>query len=332
MSVDPLDHTPARSISPDEGLACRSLDLLDGQPPAEQAAVLRAIVDDLPDAIFVHRVTGEILFFNAAACRMLGYTSAEMTRLAPFGWIAPERMTEKADSVERTLEHHTVTYESAILHKDGRSMPAEVSARRAESDEGPLVISVIRDATVRKAAEEHLVYLAFHDSLTGLPNRAALEDRLRIAIGDSRRHNDLLALGYIDLDRFKPINDQYGHEVGDQVLVSLGSRISGVIREQDVVARIGGDEFVVVLPRLRSRDELPLVAQRLLAEIRRPITACDEECVVDASIGFSVFDSEIDDARSLVVKADVAMYAAKRDPAHPWLEWEETMGLTVPRL
>lgn len=324
-------HTRPSTAAPEEGLACKSLDLLDAQPSSEQAAVLRAIVDDLPDAILVHRLNGDILFFNAAACRLLGYSEAEMNQLDRFGWIAPERAMERADTLERILDHGTLTFDSVVVHKDGRPTPAEISARRVESDEGPLIISLIRDATVRKAAEEHLVYLAFHDPLTGLANRTALDDRLRAAIADSRRHDDLLAIAYIDLDHFKPINDRFGHEVGDQVLVTLGGRILGAVRGQDLVSRIGGDEFVVVLPRLRSRAELPLVAQRLLAEIRRPITACHEECTIDASIGFAVFDADVDDARSMVVKADIAMYVAKRDSDKPWREWDEGMGLFVPR-
>jgi len=310
---------------------CGALDILHDLPPSEQAAVLRTVVDALPDAVIVHRLDGEVLFFSRGACVMLGYTLEQMSALGPFGWITPEAAEGGDERTAILLEKGAFDFESEAMCADGSTIPTDVSTRKVDGEGGPIVVAVLRDISDRKKAEARLVHLAFHDALTGLSNRAALDERLRVSIADSRRHHDMLGLAYIDLDNFKPVNDAYGHEIGDQVLVTIGERLSESIREQDLVSRIGGDEFVVVLPRLKSTGELARVAERLLAEIRRPVEACGYECAIDASIGFALFDTVVDDARTLVVKADVAMYAAKRDPLSPWLLWDESMGMTFPR-
>ncbi|TLM92032.1 MAG: diguanylate cyclase, partial [Actinobacteria bacterium] len=237
-------------------------------------------------------------------------------------------MRGAAGRLEAILHDGELSFESAARRRNGQQFPTEVSTKRVDSPGGPLIVAIIRDISDSKAAQAQLTHLAFHDGLTGLSNRAAFDERLRIATADARRHGDLLGLAYLDLDRFKPVNDQFGHETGDAVLIAVSQRLFASVREQDVVARLGGDEFVVLLPRLHSVDELDCVAERLLSEVRRPIEACGNDCVVDASIGFAVYDPEHDDPRSLVVKADVAMYAAKRDPEHPWLLWNDSMGTT----
>lgn len=309
---------------------CFADDLLADMDAEQRAEVLRTLVDALPDAIVAHEPTGEIAFFSEGACELLGYDRRHMSALGPFGWIAPEAMRGAAGRLEAILHEGRLTFESQALHSDGSTTPTEVSARRIDTNNGPLVVSVIRDISARKAAEAQLAHLAYHDSLTGLSNRAAFDDRLGLAIADSRRHRDLLAIAYLDLDKFKPVNDRFGHEVGDLVLVTISQRLVGAVREQDLVARLGGDEFVVLLPRLRGEQEIAVVAERLLEEVRKPVAACGNLCNVDASIGFSFFDPGVDDARSVVVKADVAMYAAKRDPDNPWLVWDRRMGAIEP--
>jgi diguanylate cyclase (GGDEF)-like protein/PAS domain S-box-containing protein len=310
---------------------CGAIDLLHDLPDGEQSAVLRTIVDALPDAVIVHHFDGRIVFFSRGACEMLGYSQAEMMELGPMGWVAPEATEGAEDRLQALMDSGTVDFESVARCSNGSTIPTEVSARRVETQNGPVVVALIRDVTERKKAEERLVYLAFHDALTGLSTRGALDERLRVAVAESKRHQDLLGVAYIDLDRFKPVNDAHGHEVGDRALVTIASRLLSCIRRQDLVSRIGGDEFVVVLPRLKSYDELATVAERLLGEICKPIEVDNVVVEVTASIGFALFDGEADDPRSLVVKADVAMYAAKADPDRPWRVWDESMGMEFPR-
>ena len=310
---------------------CGAIDLLHNLAFKEQSAVLRTIVDALPDAIIVHHLDGRMLFFSRGACAMLGYSQREMLALGPLGWVAPEATEGAEERMQAILDEGQLDFESVARCGNGTSVPTEVSARRVITEDGPVVVSVIRDISERKKAEARLVYLAFHDALTGLSNRAALDERLRVALAESRRHHDMLGLAYIDLDHFKPVNDAHGHEVGDKVLTTIATRLLACIRQQDLVSRIGGDEFVIVLPRLKSRGELNHVAKRLLAEIRKPISEGKAHIKVTASIGFSVYDSALDDPRSLVVKADIAMYAAKHDPDKPWRVWEPSMGTEFPR-
>ena len=146
---------------------------------------------------------------------------------------------------------------------DGTSVPLEVNARRLETEYGPMIFSVCRDVTEKVATEEALREMAFRDKLTGLANRTMLEDRLKLAISNAQRHHDTLGMLYIDLDDFKPINDTYGHSVGDEVLKVVAERMQDCMRTDDTIARVGGDEFVIVLPRLRNSSDIEVTAQKV---------------------------------------------------------------------
>ena len=301
-------------------------DLLSRLTQEQQLSVLRMVVDKALEAIIVHEPDGRVVFYSEGACRLLGMTAEEMLALCPFGWVAPEAIRGAPNRLESILHEGRLVFPSSVRRKDGVVVPTIVSAFRVESPLGPLVVATIRDLSESDHADAHLQYLAFHDTLTGLASRAAFNDRLRLAIADAKRYGDLFVLAYIDLDRFKPINDRYGHSAGDDVLVTIAERLQSSVREQDLVARLGGDEFVVLFGRVQSTAEIPEFADRLLAHIREPLMVGGEECRLEASIGFSVFDSDEDDARTLVTKADTAMYEAKSDPVHPWLLYDPGMG------
>lgn len=313
-----------------ERSACQSGGILGDLGAEDQAQLLRTLVDSATDAIIAHEADGTIVFFSAGACELLGLSSEEMEHLGPFGWIAPGAMRGAAGRLEAILHEGRLTFESSVVRKDGTSVPTEVASRRVDSPSGPLIVAVIRDVSERRRAQQQLVHLAYHDGLTGLGNRAAFDDRLASAIADAKRHSDMLGLAYIDLDQFKPVNDRYGHAAGDEVLIEVGRRLVANVREQDTVARLGGDEFVVLLQRMGSINEFDEIGQRLLDAVRKPIAACGVNCHIDASIGFAVFDPERDDARAVLVKADVAMYAAKKDPANRWLLWSDAMDALDP--
>jgi diguanylate cyclase (GGDEF)-like protein/PAS domain S-box-containing protein len=298
--------------------------LLEDLTPEQHAELARGLIRTIPAAVVVHGPDGALLEVSDGACELLGYDRDELFSLKPFGWVQPEHMRGAAGRLEAILHDGALEFDSGVVRKDGRTRPTRVSARRLDTPRGPAVISVITDITDRTEAQKRLVFLAYHDSLTGLSNRAAFDERLRIEMSNARRHGDLLALAYLDLDHFKPLNDRYGHETGDGVLIAVAERLVSSVREQDFVARLGGDEFVILLPRLRSVDELPVLADRILDRIREPVNSCGAECRITASIGFSVLEAG-DDARSLVVKADVAMYAAKQNPEHQWLVWSESL-------
>jgi len=291
---------------------------------------MRTLVDSAVDAIIVHEPEGRLVFFNQGALDLLGMTAEQMKALPPYGWVGRPSKSGAPGRLEAILHDRRKKFMSSLLTASGETVPTEVISSRFDTDEGPLIVAVIRDVRERAEVAERLEYLAYHDSLTGLANRVSFEESLRVAIANSIRYGDLLMLAYVDLDHFKPVNDRFGHEAGDQVLIEIASRLVVSVRTQDVVARLGGDEFVVLLQRVEAADEVLSIADRLLEAVRRPIEVMPGQSVrIDASIGFSIFDSAIDDARSLVVKADLAMYEAKRDPTHSWLIYETHMGTVV---
>jgi len=172
-------------------------------------------------------------------------------------------------------------------------------------------IWVFVDVQERVEADRRIRHLAHHDPLTGLPNRILLRDRLGVALAQARRQALLTCLLLVDLDRFKAINDQHGHDAGDAVLVEVGRRIALCVREGDTVARLGGDEFVVVLSGLRARDHCAVIAQKLIDALAAPIAHGGLTLSVGASIGIAVFPDNATDADRLMKCADAAMYRIK---------------------
>ena len=178
------------------------------------------------------------------------------------------------------------------------------------------MMGIVRDITEEKAWASELSQRAHHDPLTGLPNRLLFEDRLAAAIERARRHDQRLMLAFIDLDGFKAINDQHGHAAGDSLLVSVGSRLQDALRLTDTVARIGGDEFVVILeelsPRANLADEAQRLADKLLAALAPPMVIDGMAHVIGASLGIAVYPDHAQSMDKLIHVADLAMYAAKR--------------------
>ena len=176
-----------------------------------------------------------------------------------------------------------------------------------------LALDNFASAEEREKADQRIQYLATHDEMTALPNRAAFSTMLNGAIRRSKRGRSKFALLFIDLDRFKVINDTLGHEAGDALLVETGKRITGCLRADDFVARLGGDEFVVILNEVRSREGAAAAAKTLMAAVGRPIELSGHECRVSGSIGIAMYPEHGEDEQTLMKRADMAMYAAKED-------------------
>lgn len=300
-------------------------------PAPQRALLLDAMLNSAMDGIVAHRPDGELVYYNTTVHEMLGYTSEEFAMLPAYGWVAPDAKEHGPMRIENILRDGWLTFDSAAVHKDGMRMPTEVRARRVGTKTGPVIVAVIRDVSERQAAQQQLLYMAFHDALTGLANRAMLDDHLHIAISDAKRYGDLLAAAYIDLDGFKPVNDQWGHATGDAALVTVARRLQNAVRAQDTVARLGGDEFLVLLPRVRTLSDLPEVARKLSRAIAEPIDTAAAQIQLSASIGVAVFEPDVDDPRSFIVKADVAMYEARRTGAPFALAFELPYEPGAPR-
>jgi len=206
--------------------------------------------------------------------------------------------------------------EKRYLRRDGETIWVVLTIALARNDDGkPLYeIVVFDDITLRKQVEERNRNMAHHDSLTGLPNRLLFDDRLAQAIRFARRDSREFALLYLDLDKFKPVNDALGHGAGDELLQAVAARIRQQVRESDTVARVGGDEFTVILPGIGGRQQAETVARKIAAAIGAPFHLGSDRHRADigTSIGIAIFPADAADAAALVKAADAAMYRCKQ--------------------
>ena len=198
--------------------------------------------------------------------------------------------------------------EATGLRLDGTNFPQEISLTAIAGGD---MVCVVRDITERTYAEEQIKHLAYHDALTNLPNRLLFKDRLTVALSHAYREGSRLAVLFLDLDRFKVINDSLGHNIGDQLLQAVAARVQACVRESDTVARLGGDEFTVLLPRLQRSDDAAPVAEKIIEAIRHPFHIEGREFFTTTSIGISLFPEDGTDAEALIKNADTAMYQAK---------------------
>ncbi len=220
----------------------------------------RSIVEHSRDAILLTAADGRILSANPAACRTFGCTESDIQALGRNGLVDTSD-PRVAAAVEERRRTGSFSGELTIVRHDGERFPAELSTSVFEAHNGELRTSMlIRDVTERKENEAQLAYLAQHDSLTDLPNRLLLTDRLDMGIAQARRSGTSLALMFLDLDRFKQVNDLLGHELGDQVLRQAAQRLKDCVRASDTLSRQGGDEFLVVLPDIAGPQEAIPVA------------------------------------------------------------------------
>ncbi|HUR80837.1 MAG TPA: EAL domain-containing protein [Thermoanaerobaculia bacterium] len=199
--------------------------------------------------------------------------------------------------------------EATGLRTDGTNFPQEISMSTIAGDGS--TVCVVRDITERTYAEEQIKHLAYHDALTNLPNRLLFKDRLSVALSHANREGASLAVLFLDLDRFKVINDSLGHNIGDQLLQAVAMRVAACVRDSDTVARLGGDEFTVLLPRLHHSQDVAPIAAKIIEAVRYPFHIEAREFYITTSIGISVYPEDGADAETLIKNADTAMYQAK---------------------
>ena len=279
---------------------------------AEQAARdseerFRKFADATNEGIVFHE-GGVLTDCNAAVARITGYTHAELVGSRILSHVAPD-FRDAAENALRT--GYERPYESEVIAKDGKRIPVEFEGRVMTIEGKTYRMSVMRDIRRRKASQARINFLAHHDLLTGLPNRALLLDRLEFVLATARRRGAQVAILFIDLDNFKTVNDSLGHGAGDALLKIVAGRIERALRNVDVVSRHGGDEFLVVLPDIESDDAPIPVAEKLLAAISEPVELEGQGLSVSPSIGISVFPRDGLTADALIKNADAAMYLAK---------------------
>ncbi|HEV3468035.1 MAG TPA: EAL domain-containing protein [Pyrinomonadaceae bacterium] len=291
----------------------------------ERARALRALreseeryhrlVELSPDAIFVH-VGGEVVFVNGAGVKLLGAETEGQIVGRPVKEFVGRDLRDGAGGViyEAAGDARDAAFlEAKLVRPDGTEVCVEAAAVPFTYKDRPAVQVVARDISRRKQMEEKLLHDAFHDALTGLPNRALFMDHLKLAVERAKRSEKryLFAVLFLDLDRFKNINDSLGHTMGDQVLVATAARIEKCLRHLDTVARFGGDEFAVLLDGVEDANDTIRVAQRLQREMATPINVGGHEVFTTVSIGIALSTTGYERPEEVVRDADTAMYRAK---------------------
>jgi diguanylate cyclase (GGDEF)-like protein/PAS domain S-box-containing protein len=272
----------------------------------KQSAAMTASMD----GICILNEKLELTYLNDALAKLYGFPSPHHMLGLPLPALYEPCDVEKITNVILPVVHQRGRWRGEMTgrRRDGATFPQEISLTAIE---GGGVVCVLRDITERTYAEEQIKHLAYHDALTGLPNRLLFKDRLTVALSHAQREHSRLAVLFLDLDRFKVINDSLGHNIGDQLLQAVAARVQSCVRESDTVARLGGDEFTLMLPNLvRSEDAAP-IAQKILEAVRYPFHIEGREFFITTSIGISLYPEDGTDAETLIKNADTAMYQAK---------------------
>lgn len=280
----------------------------------------RLLADHASDVIWTMDLQGRFTYVSPSVEKLRGYTVDEVMRQSLDEVLTPESAPIAVDGLSRAiaavqagLPVPDFRAELEQPCKDGSTVWTEVTVTGIRNESGVFVglLGVTRNISERKQAEAKMLHMARHDPLTGLPNRALLADRLQQAMAAARRDGQVLALMFIDLDKFKPINDSLGHAVGDVLLVEVARRVRNCVRESDTVARIGGDEFVVLLRTVDSESGALAVADKIRVALGQPVCVGEHCLGVSASIGVAMFPAHGEDDLALTQHADIAMYEAK---------------------
>ncbi len=276
----------------------------------------RFVTESVFEAIIVADMAGRITFWNQGAEQIFGYDGQEIIG-KPVGHLTPEpdgQESQKGFNRLRKVGSQKpggTMMEMIGLKKDGTQFPLEISINRCNEGNEDYFVTVIRDITERKRAEEHILHQANYDALTDLPNRKFFMQCLGENLSLARRQHCRLALLFIDLDKFKWVNDTLGHAAGGQLLREVSQRLRSLVRTSDTLGRLGGDEFTAILYDIASRDGVAGVAQKMLDLLETPFMLEGQKAEISGSIGITLFPEDALDMDELLRNADMAMYVAK---------------------
>ena len=282
--------------------------------------------------LYITAFDGSIIDCNDACARILGYPSrVDMLEDRTNVESVTAQFHKHLHDESAESQGQIVNAEYRFQCPDGSWKWALANVRSIQqSENAPAIIEgALVDITDRKAAESQVQYLAYYDSLTGLPNRSLLNDRLRSALAAARRHKEKVAVLFLDLDRFKIINDSLGHSIGDLLLRAVATRLKSLSREEDTVARIGGDEFLIVLPSIHESVDAAVTAERIARGMDQEFIIEGRSFKVTCSVGISIFPEHGIDGESLIKNADAAMYSAKGSGRYTFRFFTEEMSAQV---
>jgi diguanylate cyclase (GGDEF)-like protein/PAS domain S-box-containing protein len=274
----------------------------------------RRLFETAQDGILILEAdTGKITDVNPFMIEILGYSREEflgkqLWEIGLFEDIAANKI-----AFDRLQRDKYIRYEDLPLRaKDGKHRDVEFVSNVYLANGKEVIQCNIRDITDRKRHERQQVLIGTHDALTGLPNRGLFDDRLNIALAQALRSQQKLAVMLLDLDHFKEINDTLGHDVGDKLLQAVGDRLTGLLRKMDTIARMGGDEFLLLVPLVDHEKYVVTIAQKIIGAFHKPFVVDTHEILITTSIGVVIAPDDGKDANTLVKVADIAMYQSKQ--------------------
>ena len=288
-------------------------------------------------AVQVDPISGRYMEVNERFCQITGYSAKELLAMTFRDLVHPDDRESDIANFDRLIRGELTDYEveKRYIRKDKQVVWVHVSVTviRDASARPISTAGVIQDIAARKKAEEQIKHLADHDELTSLPNRRLFCDLMNFKIVEARRNRNKFAILFLDLDRFKEINDTLGHEIGDEVLKAASAKLRSTIRESDIIARLGGDEFIILLSDMNHVDAISEVARKIINSFHSPLTVASNDILVTPSIGISLYPDDGDEIESLLRNADTAMYQAKERGRNKYLFYSPAMNIhTLSRL
>ncbi|MBC8286631.1 MAG: EAL domain-containing protein [Nitrospinae bacterium] len=286
------------------------------------------LLDDTVNEIFIlNPDTYQIIQANLKSSQNLGYTREELSNTTfneTFQDLSQGELSEKLQNLVKKKQAQ-VSFENQHKRKDGSNFPVEVRIQYSEIEDPPLIYAIVEDISDRKAMENHIKHLAFYDSLTELPNRNLIKDRLNIMLAQATRTNTKVAILFMGLDNFKNVNDSLGHEAGDQFLVQVANRFEKPLRKEDTFGRLGGDEFIILFPALKNENFVAKLAQRVLDIMDQPLELKGKQFHSTFSVGVAIFPQDGKDIETLFKNSSIAMYQAKESGGNAYRLYESSM-------
>jgi diguanylate cyclase (GGDEF)-like protein/PAS domain S-box-containing protein len=280
-----------------------------------QPGFFGAIFQHSHAGIGILSLDGKLIQVNQPLCQIFGYSAETLLSMNFFHLIHPDDFASLQNQIQQLIDNQMKLYQSEhqCYRKDNESIwvSTMISMVHDQEMKPSYFVVQVQNITMQKKAEERLRHMAYHDPLTGLANRNKLEQFLNQILAQSRRHQESFALMFIDLDRFKNINDTIGHEAGDLLLQIIADRLKGAIRNTDLVARLGGDEFVIVVTDVHKSESVAVIAHKILESVMQAVVIKGQELYITTSIGISLFPFDGQNMQTLMKNADLALYRAK---------------------
>ena len=273
----------------------------------------KTIFNSANDCIMIYDLDENILEINDKAYKRLGFSKNDLLNKSISSISTLEYFKKLIETKQELLKKGNLIFETIITLKNGKNIPVEISSKVINYKNNKAILSVLRDITERKKIEELIRKLAYKDPLTDLPNRLLFAEHFKLIKANAERNNKKFAIMLADLDNFKIINDTFGHDIGDELLKHIGKRFVSTLREEDIVARIGGDEFLFLIPEIKSIESAGKVAEKLVTSFRRQFIILNHIIHTTISIGVSIFPDHGKTYDILVKKADSSMYKVKRE-------------------